>query len=239
MTIIDELLVLQDDGTSRTLDECVSELETKTKQAISSTLGRLVGKKLISVTTVNKQKVFAITPLGREVVTNTLDHIGLTDESSWDGTWLFIIFNVPESQRKYRDMLRNRLSSSGFGRVQNSLWINARDISSQLEDILSNSKLKDYITLIKPKLEDDDIKEVSKHLDFDWKGLKKSYEQFIKKSEEFLKSTKKPLFARFLVYNYAKISSEDPKIPLAYCPASEQKKQARKLYERIREYCYE
>lgn len=238
MTIIDELLILQDDGESRTLNECVSALGNKTKQTVSSTLGRLVGKKYISVSTKNKEKIFTITSLGQEVITNTLDQIDLMDESNWNEKWLFIIFNVPEKQRKYRDMLRNRLTIMGFGRIQNSLWINGRDVSAKLKDILLNNALNKYITIIKPKLSNDDIAEVAKNIDVDWKNLRKQYEQFINQAETFLKSDKKSLFARFLVYHYSKICQEDPKIPLQYCPVSKEKRKATILYNKVRKYCY-
>lgn len=240
MTIIDELLILQDDESKRTLDDCVLELETKTRQVISSTLGRLAGKGLIKAKSQSKEKIYSITEDGQELITKTLKHIELMDEKAWNEHWFFVIFNIPEKHRKYRDLLRHKLISAGFGRMQNSLWINARDLSFELEDIIKDKKLNSFVTVLQPKLNKDDISVLVKNLEFDWNSLKAQYEDFSKKAQEFLDSkNQKPLFARFLVYHYAKACASDPKIPKKYSPIFESQDKARILYEEIREYCYE
>ncbi len=240
MTIIDELLILFDDEAYRTLDECVVELENKTKQSISSTLGRLAGKNLIRIKTQGKIKSYAITSAGQDFVTKTLNHISLTNEKDWDEYWFFVIFNIPEKHRKYRDLLRHKLISSGFGRMQNSLWVNARDVSFELEEIIQDPKLKNFVTTLQPRLSEADISILVKNLEFDWKNLDKQYKNFIQKTQKFLNSkNKKSLFARFLVFNYAKSCASDPKIPQKYSPIADTQNQAQKLYEKVREHCYE
>src|SRR5690606_721888 len=127
MTVIDELLVLLDDGVERTLDECAILLPDRTKQTLSSTLGRLSGTGWVETKRdrLRATNSYRITEAGSEVVTRTLQHLKIAADDQWDGTWLFVLFNIPERQRKYRDILRNRLSGIGFGRVQNSLWATA------------------------------------------------------------------------------------------------------------------
>ena len=138
MTVIDQLLVLLDDQKTRTLDECAFSIPGRTKQTLSSTLGRLTAKGWVKTERdrLRKINIYSITEEGQERVTNTLRHLRLVEED-WNGHWLFVLFNIPEKSRKYRDILRNRLMGIGFGRAQNSVWVAARDIRFEFEDLKS------------------------------------------------------------------------------------------------------
>ena len=41
----------------------------------------------------------------------------------WDGKWRVIIFDIVESRRPIRDKVRNNLTSIGFVRIQDSVWV--------------------------------------------------------------------------------------------------------------------
>jgi phenylacetic acid degradation operon negative regulatory protein len=42
---------------------------------------------------------------------------------AWDGQWRMVLFDVPAGQNAQRERLRRYLRSSGFGYLQNSVWI--------------------------------------------------------------------------------------------------------------------
>ena len=63
-----------------------------------------------------------LTPAGRLRALRGRDPEPLWD-SPWDGQWRMVIFDLPESRRSLRAALRRRLSGSGFGCLQRSVWI--------------------------------------------------------------------------------------------------------------------
>ena len=240
MTVIDELMVLLDDEIERTIDDCTDALDGRTKQTLSSTLGRLIGRGWVKLVSERKsaQQKYRITADGQAKVTRTLSHLALS-AAEHDGIWLFVVFNIAERQRKYRDILRNRLNQAGFGRVQNSLWATARDVTFELEDVLTSRNIREHVTILRPQVSDHDAKELARSFEWDWKALARSYDEFIALGDAYLKSsTQSSLRARLLVYRYAKLLSQDPKFPPALEPPEYPRLHAHDWYEKIRPYCY-
>lgn len=241
MTVIDELLVLLDDNQLRILEECAIDLPGRTKQTLSSTLGRLTGKGWVTTTKdrLRGANSYAITPAGSAVVTKTLQHLKISDDQQWDGRWFFVLFNIPERQRKYRDILRNRLANVGFGRVQNSLWVTARDVAFELVDVLEHDRIKRAVTILRPTLSDDDAKQLSVAFEWDWDQLNGQYAALMELMKEYLRKKEHPVLeAKMLVYHYASLLQQDPKFPTQLEPASYLRSKVHAQYEKIRPYCY-
>ncbi len=241
MTVIDELMVLFDDGASRTLDDCTEALSDRTRQTLSSTLGRLTGKGWITTTRDRTRRVnlYQSTPEGQAVVTRTLDHLKIAADEDWDQRWLFIRLNVPEKARKFRVSLRNRRTQAGVGLVENVLWLTARDVRFELEDILGDPFVTDHVTILRPTLDSGDAAELAKNFEWDWKQLNESYQDFIERADRFLKSADHDnLQARLLVYRYAKLLVQDPKFPSHLEPVDYLRHKAHARYEKVRPYCY-
>lgn len=239
MTVIDELLVLLEDGQIRTLDVCASDLPARTRQTISSTLGRLTGRGWVSTKRDRKTSTttYQITSEGETTVARTLDQVKLAGE--WDGRWLFVLFNIPERQRKYRDILRNRLAAVGFGRVQGSLWATARDVRFELDGLLDLPQLQGAVTVLRPTLEDHDAQELVSVFEWDRKTLNRDYQRLIAAADRYVAgSDHDSLEARLLVYGYAKLLMRDPKLPSQYEPAGYLRQEAHTQYEKLRPYCY-
>ena len=53
----------------------------------------------------------------------------------WNGIWYMLIFDVPESERQYRDTLRKFLKQLRMGWLQKSVWITPRDIRPEYDDL--------------------------------------------------------------------------------------------------------
>ena len=47
----------------------------------------------------------------------------LHKEQKWDGRWRLVIFDIPEVNRKQRNLLRRELQGQGFVKVQHSVWV--------------------------------------------------------------------------------------------------------------------
>lgn len=242
MTVIDELMVLLDDKNERTLDECSFVLPDRTRQTLSSTLGRLVAKGwvVIEKDRLRRMNTYAITEAGTTAITKTLKHLKLADDESWNRQWLFVFFNIPESQRKFRDVLRNRLANIGFGRVQNSVWATARDTQFEFEDLLSMKMIRDSITILHPILNENDERAMMQAFDWDWSTLNAEYDRFIGRAESFLATKQHDNYqAKLLVYCYSKLLSQDPKLPSHLEPDNYRRSTAHKYYKKVQPYCYD
>ena len=91
----------------------------------------------------------------------TLDLLEMRDwkidvPKKWDGRWRMLIFDIPERKRSSRTKVRSTLSSIGFMRLQDSVWIYPYDC----EDLASLLKVdfkvgKDLLYIIADSLEND------------------------------------------------------------------------------------
>jgi len=67
----------------------------------------------------------------------------------WDGNWRFLIFDVPEEYRKYRDKLRRMLLELGCMRVQLSIWVSPVDVLEELKLLLPSFRVGDWVQAVK------------------------------------------------------------------------------------------
>ncbi len=240
MSVIDEILVLLDDGNAVDLNFIKEKINGKTLQTISSTLGRLQAKGWISAKKEKKSKLFQITDIGQEEVTKNLAQIKeLKDTKKWNGSWQVVVFNIPEKTRYARDTFRTKLESLGFGKIQGSLWISCQNHSEKLNEIIKQLKINNYVTVFSTgKLSGADGQLIANKFEWDWKNLNSEYKKFIDAAKKFLRSKKDSFEARALVYNYAKILKLDPRFAEEIQPKDYLGAKAFEIYEKIREYCY-
>lgn len=53
----------------------------------------------------------------------------------WKGYWHVLVYDIPESNRRYRDHLRRILSLNRCGYLQGSVWISTRDLRPLFADL--------------------------------------------------------------------------------------------------------
>jgi phenylacetic acid degradation operon negative regulatory protein len=53
----------------------------------------------------------------------------------WNGIWYMLVYDVPEADRKYRNVLRQFLKRMRMGCLQQSVWITPQDIRADLDDL--------------------------------------------------------------------------------------------------------
>ena len=56
-------------------------------------------------------------------------------DTPWNGIWYVLVFDVPETERHYRDTLRGFLKKMHMGCLQKSVWITPRDIRPEYDDL--------------------------------------------------------------------------------------------------------
>lgn len=241
MTIIDDLLVLLDDQEPRELERVSAALPGKTKQTLSSTLGRLVAKGWVERAPGRAKRQYRISKAGREHVTELLDQIKIRSERTWDGSWEQVVFNIPERDRKRRDELRKLLVELGYGRLHNSLWLSPWSNQSAIDGYVRETNSDRDITLLRTgPLELTMSRRIGELFEWDWESLERAYHSFVEEAQSFLKQRKRPaLGARRIVYHYAKVLMTDPKLPSSLPVRAPTGHRAYELYQQVRPYCYQ
>jgi len=54
----------------------------------------------------------------------------------WNRFWYVLVYDVPEENRQYRDSLRGFLERLRMGCLQRSVWVSARDVRPQYDDLV-------------------------------------------------------------------------------------------------------
>lgn len=239
MSIIDELIVLLDDQDEMSLKQVKEKLSQRSKQTISSTMGRLDARGWVRRKKEKKEMFFKITSEGREEITLNLNRIREAEKNKWDGSWLLVIFNIPEKMRKARDTFRKGLTELGFARIQGDLWVSFWDKKKVIKDLVKELKIDQFCTSFKiDRLSPEDEKHLLNNLSWNEKELNQQYNKFISEANKFLKNKKDGFIARLLVFQYAKILVLDPKFPPEIQPAGYLGSKALEVYYKLRPYCY-
>ena len=66
-----------------------------------------------------------------------------------DGIWKMVIFDIPETKRYVRTVLRSKLESIGFKKWQNSTWISPFELDPLIEQELNELSRHYFVRLIK------------------------------------------------------------------------------------------
>ncbi|MBI3290372.1 CRISPR-associated endonuclease Cas2 [Candidatus Microgenomates bacterium] len=114
-----------------------------TEPAIAKAIKRLREKKLIEY---DKRDTGAlILKLTRE----GRDFAELTKKlENWDGKWRLVIFDIPESKRAVRNVLRSRLKQWGFEQWQKSVWATKKPIADKLRKIIRDLEVEDWVLVV-------------------------------------------------------------------------------------------
>lgn len=65
----------------------------------------------------------------------------------WQGSWNVLVYDVPESQRAFRDGIRRFLVRLRMGCLQKSVWISPRDIRPDYDDLVQSVGV-DYVSYL-------------------------------------------------------------------------------------------
>lgn len=72
-------------------------------------------------------------------------------DMKWKGIWYLFVYDVPEVDRKYRDVLRRFLKQLRMGCLQQSVWVTPNDIRSQFDDLTHAAGVDSFAYLFESK----------------------------------------------------------------------------------------
>ena len=124
---------------------------------INTSINNLLSKGLIEFKTKNGNKFVRLTSKGeKELAKYELGDLKIEKPKKWDKKWRMVIFDIKETRKGIRTMLRNTLSRLGFVKLQNSVWIFPFDCEELVIMLKSNLFLgKDVLYMTVDKLEND------------------------------------------------------------------------------------
>lgn len=93
------------------------------KQSVKNAIGRLIRKGYIK----KSENKYHITQNGEKrlesLVLQSQAYRLSNSEKSWDKKWRIVIYDVPETEKKKRNTLRETLEQTGFVKLQDSVWV--------------------------------------------------------------------------------------------------------------------
>ncbi|MEK9181270.1 MAG: hypothetical protein AAB871_03480 [Patescibacteria group bacterium] len=105
-------------------------------------LNRMKKRGLIRIVLQDSRVKMFLTLKGKKSFKNyQFEDLAISKPSSWDGLWRLVMFDVPESSREARDLIRRKLSQLGFVSIQKSVYIHPYPCESAIEVLKQRYKL--------------------------------------------------------------------------------------------------
>ena len=103
-------------------------------------------KGYIHVEQLSGKRGILLTKKGDERVLRIKQKLGLQPKRK-DGKWQMIIFDIPETKKKLRDILRSTLRFFGYEYLQDSVWVCPYDVEKETEKFLQENSLDEYVRI--------------------------------------------------------------------------------------------
>ena len=117
------------------------------KQALVSSLFRLSKKGFVEKKIDEGKIIIKLTRAGRDWLLKTRPDSTV----KWDGNWRLVIFDIPESHRTVRDVLRSKLKSWGFNKWQKSVWATKKPLTKELRTLIRELGIEDWVLVVESK----------------------------------------------------------------------------------------
>lgn len=127
------------------------------KKRLNGTIENLLQKDLIEFEKKNNKKFVRLTKKGADQLAKyKLGDLEIKKPKKWDKKWRMIIFDIKESRRTTRDILRSTLNRLGFVKLQNSVWVFPYDCEELIVMLKSDLFVgKDVLYITADKIEND------------------------------------------------------------------------------------
>ncbi|QMV42541.1 PaaX family transcriptional regulator C-terminal domain-containing protein [Cohnella cholangitidis] len=114
-------------------------------QIVRNALARLKKERYADATA---RSMYAATELGREYVAS-INGKPRQYERQWDGNWYFVMFEIPETERKKRDGFRTDLVQLGYGGVYKGVYASPWEYTEEVLRLGAVHEVLPYLSLTK------------------------------------------------------------------------------------------
>lgn len=95
---------------------------------------KMVKRKLLEMKKEGEDIMVKLTEKGEEkILKYNLEKLKINKPDYWDGKWRVVIFDIFETKRYLRDMLRRKMQQLGFFRLQNSVFVHPYPCKREIE----------------------------------------------------------------------------------------------------------
>ncbi len=70
------------------------------------------------------------------------------ENEKWDGKWRLVAWDIPEKQKKARDLLRHQLKQLGFKQFQKSVWASKKNCTLLLREYIKKVGIEDWVKVL-------------------------------------------------------------------------------------------
>ena len=93
----------------------------------------------------------------KKILKYDLDKIQIKKPINWDKTWRMVIFDIPESERRGRIALAEKLKEIGFYPMQKSVFIHPYECKDEIDFITEIFNLSPYVRFLRVNNTDIDL----------------------------------------------------------------------------------
>lgn len=112
---------------------------TLNQAALARTLSRLKNNGLIEYQKNQEGTAYLkLTAVGSDLVVLN---------EKWDGKYRVVIWDIPERNKRIRNLLRRRLKEWGFTSVQRSVWISKKNVTRQFRKLIEELGIEKWVVV--------------------------------------------------------------------------------------------
>ncbi len=147
---------------------------------------RALEEKLLEKEKAERGRRYNITQAGFDYLYKKFPLLRLC-RKKFDGSFVFVIYDVAETERKLRRQIRDGLKSLGFKMIQQSVWASPLDLKPELEELFNKLKLQDKALILRHRIP---FEKAQAFLRSYWGNLLDEEERFLPAIGLFTKTTK-------------------------------------------------
>lgn len=225
---------------SASLVSLMSEFDISPSSARTA-LSRLARRGLLTVSKLGRSTFYSPTPYAERVLREGRERLfsfGDDSPDSWDGSWLVVVFSVPEEQRDMRHMLRTRLRWLGFGPLYDGVWVSPHADAEAVAAVLAECGVEQATVLRTVAVELAGAPTRDPLAAWNLDELRVAYEQFTERFEPLLErvrtgrvSVSEALTERTAIMDtWRTFPDLDPGLPASMLPADWPRRRAREIF---------
>lgn len=84
--------------------------------------------------------------------------INFKKPKKWDGKWRVVLFDIPEKDRLFRDILRDHLRNLDFKKLQHSVFVSPYPFEKAITELVALYSAEPYVRVITAQRIDNEVK---------------------------------------------------------------------------------
>lgn len=138
-----EGLLFLDEFTYSAQHQALRGVPSKRKdKALVVSIRRLIDRGIITYEEEKEGKaILRLSELG-------INYLEGSNDVKWDGIYRIVVWDIPESRKNVRNLLRRRLRDWGFVGWQKSVWVSKRKVTQKLKSLINELGVENWVAVI-------------------------------------------------------------------------------------------